>query len=282
MSLPGAEAHAVSQHMIVMVTCYERRTKRRRSFSQEEETAYELWIVVETRPAEPGMSDPELVLQQIRAADVTKRLVEGYKEAAATTAAGYVEGAIWRAWKTPDDLFPVQAINFLDGVSENLHVAIQDALSYLGAEAGFPAPINLVSANITATMLTKPLAEPMEGLSRGLEVTGILLGLVTGLHPLVITCAKYLIHGEMGDALASLFGQLEEALTTPEALQEERPIDAMEAASESSAAVPDDSAVPRTPHVHPSPRGILLSTLGDDDDGPGDAVDGNDPVGPAV
>jgi hypothetical protein len=131
-----------------------------------------------------------------------------------------MEGAIWSGWQTSDDLSFEQAINFLTGVSDSLHEVVESSLESLADATALPVPVNIVGSNVIATMLTKSAAEPIEDLTHGLELLGIFLGLVTGLHPLVMTCAKYLIHDELGNALThainsaldSMFRQLGEAL----------------------------------------------------------------------
>lgn len=48
----------------------------------------------------------------------------------------------------------------------------------------------------------------MERAVHAFEVAGIVIGLVTGLHPLVITCVKHLVHDELGAALTDAFKQI--------------------------------------------------------------------------
>jgi hypothetical protein len=147
--------------------------------------------------------------------------VKRLTEASAKTAANYIEGEIWRVWQTSDDLLIDQTINFLIGMSDNLHEVVRNSLESLADGAGVSAPVNLVGANVIATLLTDPITEPIEDVEHGLELVGILVGLVTGIHPLVMTCAKYLIHDEISrilsegikNALDSTFKSLERAFT---------------------------------------------------------------------
>jgi hypothetical protein len=201
----------VSQSQIVIVTCYVCRRKSSRRSGHDSQTTYQLWIVIEVRPATPEITDPDLVLQRIRNADATRGLNARLREAAAETAADHVNRAIWGVWKTSDNLSLAQAIDFLGGASDDLHRVIQDSLTQLNRVADVPAPVSLVGADVAATLLTKPIAQPIDELTHGLEVAGIFLGLVTGLHPLVMTCAKYLIHDATGNVLDSAFQKLEEA-----------------------------------------------------------------------
>jgi len=94
--------------------------------------------------------------------------------------------------------------------------------------------VSLASADVTATVLTKPVTKPIENLAHELEVVGIFVGLVTGLHPLTMICAKYLVHDKMADVLATTFQKLIDEFTAAEACKPTTVGDAQEAASETS------------------------------------------------
>jgi hypothetical protein len=201
--------------MIATVYVYWRKCR----LVRENEWEYQLYVITETRPAQSEEANSESALQTTLKKNGAERLNEWLKEASAKTAANYVEGAIWSGWQTSDNLSFEQAINFLTGVSDNLYQVVEDSLESLADATALPAPVNIVGSNVVATMLIKPIAGPIEDLTHGLELLGIFLGLVIGLHPLVMTCAKYLIHDELGNALThainsaldSMFGQLREA-----------------------------------------------------------------------
>jgi hypothetical protein len=232
----------MSQRMIVVIYVYWRRQPDPR---REHEWLYQVWVMTEMRPA--GLEEVEAVsiLQATRFTAGPERLGKCLREASAETAADYVEGAVWRVWQTSDDLSLVQAINFFAGVSDSLHEVVQSALENLADGVGVPAPVNLVGADVFATLLTKPIAEPISDLEHDLELLGIFVGLVTGLHPLVINCAKYLIHDQLGSALAkginnvldSLFTELEETLRL-----EARDIEAITDTTGISSTAPESAA----------------------------------------
>lgn len=190
----------MSQRTIVVVYACWRRLP---SPVRDDEWLYEFWIVTEMRPVGPEEVDPEPVLHTKRV-DNAERPGECLRKASAKSAANSIEGAIWRVWQTSNDLTLVQAINFLIGVSDSLHGAVKSSLESLADTARVPTSINLVGADVMATLLTEPIAEPIEDLEHGLELAGILFGLVTGMQPLVMTCAKYLIHDEINSTLAKL------------------------------------------------------------------------------
>ena len=76
-------------------------------------------------------------------------------------------------------------------------------LDILGDAAGFPAPVVSLGADVSATLLLKSALEPLESTVHMLEVVGIVLGLATGMHPLVITCVKHLAYDEVFSATFS-------------------------------------------------------------------------------
>lgn len=188
----------MSQCTIMVTYVYRRKLP---SPVKAEEYVYQLWIVTEIRPAGPDEADPGPVLQTIYADD-SKRLGERLKDASAKSAANSIEGAIWKVWQTSDNLTLDQALNFINSVSDSLHGAVQGSLESLADATSVPVPLNLAGTEVIATLLTEPIEEPIEHIKHGLELTGIFLGLLTGLYPLVMTCAKYLIHDEINGKLA--------------------------------------------------------------------------------
>ena len=123
---------------------------------------------------------------------------------------------MWRVWKASDDLSFAHAVNFLDDMTVNLHEAVRGSLEHLTSPLDIPAPADLAGADVMATLLTEPVAEPVKDLEHGLEIAGILLGLLTSSPTLVMTCTKYLIHDAIGSALANVFEKLEKAITAVE------------------------------------------------------------------
>lgn len=74
--------------------------------------------------------------------------------------------------------------------------------------AGLPAPAASFSTDVVTTALLKPVLEPVESAVHAFEVAAIVIGLLAGLHPLVITCVKHLAHDELGSALSGAFEHL--------------------------------------------------------------------------
>ena len=60
--------------------------------------------------------------------------------------------------------------------------------------AGVPGPAASFGADVTTAALLKPVLGPLDGAVHAFEVVGVVVGLLTGLHPLVITCMSHLVH----------------------------------------------------------------------------------------
>ncbi len=65
-----------------------------------------------------------------------------------------------------------------------------------------------IGAGISANLVTEPLTTPLEDTARACEIAGIVIGLATGAHPLVIACAHRLAHNEAGQLLSKGFEQV--------------------------------------------------------------------------
>ena len=79
--------------------------------------------------------------------------------------------------------------------------------------------------DVAATLVLSPVLKPVENGLHTLEVVGIVVGLVTGLHPLVIACAKHLAHDEFGSTVAT---GIKQAIQSPgaQALDDKLPVTA--------------------------------------------------------
>jgi hypothetical protein len=130
---------------------------------------------------------------------------ERLKETVAEVLAGRLEGAVW---KTIDDLSEDQIAGLLAGLPDVVKTLAEQPLDILGDAAGFPAPVVSLGADVTATLVLKPVLEPLQSAVHFLEVAGIVLGLATGMHPLVLTCVKHLAYDELGETLTHAFEQI--------------------------------------------------------------------------
>jgi hypothetical protein len=181
--------------------------------------------------------------------DISADRRDRIKAAAADYAASRVEsqfGVTW--WATPPNVSLSQAAGLLDRSADWLRDLVEHPLARAASTAGTAGPIDAIGAGITADYVTAPLTAPLEDAARICELAGIVIGLATGAHPLVIACAKRLAHDEVGQVLSRGF---------------EQAFSSIDAGHDSHVAAPRDPKVqsPEPPHPEapavrkPDPRG---------------------------
>ncbi len=112
-------------------------------------------------------------------------------------------GVTW--WQTSQSFPLSRAADLLNGSAEWLRSLVEQPLAGIAADTGAEGPLVDIGAGITARFATAPLTGPPEGAARLCEVTGIIIGLVTGGHPLVLACAKRLAHDAADQLLSAGF-----------------------------------------------------------------------------
>jgi hypothetical protein len=151
----------------------------------------------------------------------SERRREQIDEAVAGYAASFLAGQAGDAWwATQGDLPLANAADLLNGSAEWLRDLIEHPLGEIASAAGANGPVVSVGAGITANFVTARLTAPLEGAARLCEVAGIIVGLAAGAHPLVMACAKRLVHDELGQALTreftNILGSADQDRETPD------------------------------------------------------------------
>lgn len=200
LGLPGEDA--VSQNVVIVTHHVCRRKRRSRVPGMKDEVTYEVWLIPVLCPQDEAAAALQPSVGPVLSAD---RLGERLRESMAEVAAGRVEGMIW---KTADDLSEDQVADLVAGLPERMKALAEQPLDILGDAVGVPAPAVSLGADVTATLVLKPILKPVESVIHAAEVVAIAVGLMTGLHPLVITCVKHLAHDELGSVLAHTFEQI--------------------------------------------------------------------------
>ena len=108
-------------------------------------------------------------------------------------------------WQTSPSFPLSRAADLLNGSAEWLRSLVEQPLAGIAADTGAEGPVVDIGAGITARFATAPLTGPPKGAARLCEVTGIIIGLVTGGHPLVLACAKRLAHDAADQLLSAGF-----------------------------------------------------------------------------
>jgi hypothetical protein len=197
------------------MTYYLGRRERGTPGEGDGEYAYEIWVVAELQRTEaapaPSLQpsvDPEL------SPVCASHLGEDLKAAIDEVAADRVEGMVWKI----DDLSEDQAADLID-LPDRLQALAVKPLDDLAGAAGLPAPVASFSSDVAATIVLKPIVEPVENVLHGLEVAGAIIALLTGAHGLLVICVKHLIHDKLGGMLSDAFGQIITAATEAQGRQ---------------------------------------------------------------
>jgi hypothetical protein len=136
----------------------------------------------------------------------SERRREQIDEAVAGYAASFLVGQVGDAWwATPGDFPLANAADLLNESAEWLRGLIEHPLEEIASAAGADGLFPSVGAGIAANFVTVRLTAPLEGAARLCEVAGIIVGLAAGAHPLVMACAKRLLHDELGQAVTREF-----------------------------------------------------------------------------
>jgi hypothetical protein len=131
------------------------------------------------------------------------------KEAIADYAAQRIQGTVLVSlWQTREGFPIADAAGFLDGSAGWLRGLVAEPLSGLGSGVGLPGPVAAAGAGIAANLVTAPVTTPLDDAARICDVTGIVFGVLTGMHPLVITCVKQLARDAIGQGLAEGFERI--------------------------------------------------------------------------
>jgi hypothetical protein len=135
---------------------------------------------------------------------------DGFRERLADAAADYFAAragdplfaTITHRWVTRDSFPETTAAQALSGVGSGLKALAEKPLEQAGAEMRLPEPAASVTAGISAELILEPVTRPLRQVAEICEVFGVVAGLVTGLHPLTMACAKMLAHDGLNRAIA--------------------------------------------------------------------------------
>ena len=183
---------------VAVVTWYPGRRKRIRGPGDNDEFVYEVWCIGEWRP----LSEIDCSAQQVGTAD---ELGARLRASVAEVAAGRVEGMVW---KVADDLSEEQAADLIAGLPDELEAIAGKPLDSLAKAAGIPAPVAGFGADVMVAFLGEPFLGPLEKAVHAVEVVGLAVALLTGLHPLAVFFVQHLAHDELGSVLAAGFEKL--------------------------------------------------------------------------
>jgi hypothetical protein len=199
-------------------------------------------------------SNLDVVERQVRNdADFRDRLLE--------TAADYLAGqygdpvvarAAGQVWVTSQSFPETDLADVCGRISDGLTTLVERPLAAAGAQLRIPGPVDAAGAGIGAGLILEPVSGALGDATRLCEIVGVGIGLLTGLHPLVLASAKLLARGELHRQMARGLVEAGKSLFRGEPSSRAEPGDRSPAVEPSRA--PADSRA-----VHPAdwPPGVL-------------------------
>jgi|SRR6516164_7825941 len=153
------------------------------------------------QPGAPG--DPSTLIQRA-ANDVSFRgqLSQAASEYFATKQGDPVSAVTTERWVTQDAYSETDLVEVCNRISSGLDTIVERPFEKTGTELRLPRPEAAAAAGSGATLILQPVAEPLGQAAMFLEITGVVVGLATGFHPLALAAAKMLADDQFHDFVA--------------------------------------------------------------------------------
>ncbi len=201
---------------LITVTCYALRDPKADRAGRAAQPGEAARLVVRREVAVAAqVSRPiETLRREYGQPGVHREHQDAIREAVANYAAQRVQGTVLVSlWQTERAVPVTDVAGLLDGSAGWLRGLVADPLSGLVTGAGVPGPAASAVAGITANFVAAPITTPLDKAARICELAGIVFGVATGLHPLVIASVKRLAYDEFGTAVSAAFEQAMTPLT---------------------------------------------------------------------
>jgi hypothetical protein len=98
-------------------------------------------------------------------------------------------------WHTESDLV-TETVGAVEGVSGWLEITVDRPFKEFAATLGQSPAEAAVTAGVSTDLILAPITGPLDKAESFIEAAGIILGLLTGGHALVLACLKLLVHNE--------------------------------------------------------------------------------------
>ena len=133
---------------------------------------------------------------------------ERLREAIAAYAADHIAEKAWPRDLLMANVHIAEDADNLAEAADWVRDLIGDPLRDAADSAGMPGPLATVGTGVFATFVTSDITEPIEETAKIINAVGVIVGLVTGMHPLVVACgerwARSTITGFMQKAMAEV------------------------------------------------------------------------------
>jgi hypothetical protein len=156
---------------------------------------------VPSRPGSPpeGGQPLETVTQDIEKA--REKLTKATADYLATAIGDPAFKAATEGWETQSFLV-TEVADGIEGISGELQGLVEMPLKGLSVAFGLSPGEATIAAGISTNIILAPITGPLDEASTFVEVAGLIIGLVTGMHGLVLACGKLLAHSQAKRALA--------------------------------------------------------------------------------
>lgn len=136
-----------------------------------------------------------------------EKLIEATADYLGTVIGDPLFAAATERWES--EAFPeTQAAGLIDGASAQLETAFDTPLKGLGAALGLSSGEAAAVAGISSNLILAPITGPLGEAASFIEIAGIVVGLATGAHVLVLACAKPLLHSQVERVLSRSIADL--------------------------------------------------------------------------
>jgi hypothetical protein len=151
----------------------------------------------------PGvLSNPSAMIQRAgNDADFRGRLSQVASEYFATKLGDPASAVVAERWVTQNAYLETELAEVCNRISNGLDAIVERPFG-IGTELRLPGPEATAAAGTGAALILQPVTEPLGHAAMFLEITGVVVGLATGFHPLALASAKMLAHDQFHDFVA--------------------------------------------------------------------------------
>jgi len=153
---------------------------------------------------QPGvLNNPSTIIQLAgNDAGFRERLSQAASEYFVPRPGGPAVAVVTERWVTQNAYPETDLVEVCNRISNGLGTIVERPFGNMGTELRLPGPQAAGPAGTGAGLILLPVTEPLGHAATFLEITGAVVGLATGFHPLALAAAKMLAHDEFHDFVA--------------------------------------------------------------------------------
>jgi hypothetical protein len=174
---------------------------RPESYSSRAERQYRIQVErqIGALPSpQPGaLDDPPAIIHRAALDEgFRKRLGEAASDYFATRLGDPASAVATEQWVTQNAYPETALVEVCNRISSGLDTIVEKPLEKIGTQLLLPGPEAATAPGIGAALILQPVTEPLGQAAAFLEITGVVVGMATGLHPLTLAAAKMLAHDQ--------------------------------------------------------------------------------------